>query len=116
MDGQTSLFKFQNPFDETDLKEMKEKVKPMAIISHSQGFLARMKGLLSKDLLERERLLTIAAKFFKKAVDVAPTSKISIRNFGDVIHALDKKPYAEVMYRLAIQVDGNDTNTLFKYG
>ena len=114
--GDASLFDFENPFDETDLKEMREKIRPMAILSHSQGFLLRMKGVMSKDPKECKRLLTLSAKAFKEAITVSPSNRVSLRNYGDVLSFLQRDEEADVIYRQCLAFAPNDTNTLYKYG
>lgn len=95
---------------------MKENVRESNIISHSRGFMLRLKGVLTKDPYEKKRLLEASEKFFSKAVSVCPFSKVSLRNYADVVTLLDRRPLANHLYKRCLQLDSKDTNTLFKYG
>ena len=110
------IFRFTNPLDETDLRHFKERTKQMGLISHSKGFMLRMKGILSKDPLERERLLSMSAKCFSQALSMNPFSKVSLRNYGDVLYFLGRSPLAEHAFQRCVKIDPSDTNSLFKYG
>lgn len=114
-EGTSDLFQFRNPIDETDVTKMKERIHQLNIISHSKGFLLRMKGIWSKDPLERERLLTLAADCFHEAISVYPHSTVSLRNYGDVLALIRRHGLAEHVYRRCIEINPRDTNTHFKF-
>ena len=114
--GSGDFFKFKNPLDETDLRAMKERIKEMNIIYHSQGFLSRMKGVLAKDPEERKRLLQISEKYFQRAVSICSRSKVSLRNYGDILSFTGNNCMADHIFTRCIELDPNDTNSLFKYG
>ena len=110
------MFEFQHPLDETDVKEMQERIKYMNIASHSRGFMLKMKAMTSSDPLERKRLLLAAAKCFSEAISVSPDNRVSLRNHGDTLAALDRPALAEHFIKRTIRIDPNDTNSLLKYG
>jgi hypothetical protein len=110
------LFEFQTALDETDIKKMKEVVKFMPLASHSQGFLLKMKGVLSKDPQEKTRLLYLSMDRFKRALSVNPDNRVTLRNLADVLGILDQNDYAKHVLEQTIKLDPRDTNSLFKYG
>eukprot|EP01119_Soliformovum_irregulare_P021101 TRINITY_DN6964_c0_g1_i1.p1 TRINITY_DN6964_c0_g1~~TRINITY_DN6964_c0_g1_i1.p1 ORF type:complete len:1087 (+),score=286.12 TRINITY_DN6964_c0_g1_i1:199-3459(+) len=110
-----NFFEFQQPFDETDLEDIQERIKHMNIVSHSEGFVLKMKA--SKKFKDESlRLYHLAIDKFKKALESNPNNRNSLRNLADCYTYLDQKSEAEFYYKEAIKSDPHDTNSLYKYG
>jgi len=111
---QSMMFRFQRPFDETDLEDMKESVKHMNIVSHSEGFLLKMKGSTKREE-ESRRLYLLAIDCFKKALVSDPNNKNSLRNLAECLMQIERHLEARFYYLRAIDSDPSDSISLFKY-
>jgi tetratricopeptide (TPR) repeat protein len=70
-------FNLQQPFDDTDLESIGERVKHMNIVAHAEGFFYHMKGLTNRveDPLNAQRFYEIAIEKFEEALDSNPNNK-----------------------------------------
>lgn len=103
------------PFTDTDLREMKECLKEMNIALHATGFMLKVKAKMSGNNDERKRLLELAAHQFELALDASPNNRITLRNLGDCLAALDRFDEAQDCYLRALAAAASDTTTLYKY-
>ena len=103
------------PFTDTDLQELRERVKEMHVASHAAGFVHRMRALLAPQPGERARLLALAAQQFCRALAGNPDNKVTLRNLGDCLLLLDRGDEALDAYRRALAADPGDPNTLYKF-
>ena len=108
-------FDRHQPFTDTDLREMKERLKEMNIALHATGFMLKVKAKMSGNDDERKRLLELAAHQFELALDASPNNRITLRNLGDCLAALDRFDEAQDCYLRALAAAATDTTTLYKY-
>jgi Tfp pilus assembly protein PilF len=109
------LYGYEAPLEETDLIEMRERVRYMNIAAHSKGFVLKLMAMRATCGLEKRRLLVRAADAFQEALIINPDNKVTLRNLGDVYVELDDDVQARQCYKYAIRADRRDTNTLMKY-
>jgi hypothetical protein len=57
-----TAFERYQPFNDTDLKELRECVKEMNVAAHSAGFMLKTKAIMTSNLEERKRLLQLAVQ------------------------------------------------------
>jgi len=103
------------PFTDTDLREMKERLKEMNIASHATGFMLKEEAKMSGNDDERKRLLELASHQFELALNASPNNRMTLRNLGDCLAALDRFEEAQDCYERALLADKRDTTTLYKY-
>eukprot|EP00727_Mastigamoeba_balamuthi_P009543 m51a1_g5210 hypothetical protein (1212) ;mRNA; r:242382-246294 len=104
-----------HPLTETDLKEIRERVKEMNIAAHSSGFVLKMRAKMTGNPEERKRLLTLAVQQLQRALEGNPDNKVTLRNLADCLTSLDELERASDCYTRALQADPHDCNTLYKY-
>lgn len=70
-------FNLEQPFDDTDLDGIGERVKHMNIMAHAQGFFYHMKGLINRvdDPLNAQKFYETAIGKFEEALDANPNNK-----------------------------------------
>eukprot|EP00029_Vermamoeba_vermiformis_P008493 TRINITY_DN3992_c0_g1_i1.p1 TRINITY_DN3992_c0_g1~~TRINITY_DN3992_c0_g1_i1.p1 ORF type:complete len:924 (-),score=198.60 TRINITY_DN3992_c0_g1_i1:32-2803(-) len=70
-------FNLEQPFDDTDLDAIGERVKHMNIMAHAQGFFYHMKGLINRvdDPLNAQKFYETAIGKFEEALDANPNNK-----------------------------------------
>jgi len=103
------------PFNDTDLKEMRERVKEMNAAAHATAFMLKTKAMLMSNPEERKRLLQLAYQQFSRALACNPDNKVSLRNIGDCLVLLGHFERAMDMFLRALQSDPEDPNTLYKF-
>ncbi len=111
--------------NETDFKELGIRVKHMSIISHAEGYLLKIAGLMQ----ESKELLNSALLSFEEALNSNPNNKFILRNCGKIIsqmHSLSNRgkkmsPYdpdmekARGYFLRAINADPSDPVTATQY-
>jgi hypothetical protein len=70
-------FLAEQPFDDTDLESIGERVKHMNIIAHAQGFFYHVKGLVARvdDPTSAKKFYEIAISKYEEALDSNPNNK-----------------------------------------
>ena len=78
-------FNLEQPFDDTDLDTIGERVKHMNIMAHAQGFFYHMKGLINRvdDPLNAQKFYETAIGKFEEALDANPNNK-EVRIYGQI--------------------------------
>ena len=111
-----AVFDQPYPFTETDLVELRERVKEMNVASHSRGYYLKTKAVAVKSPEERNRLLSLAVQQFSRALEGNPDNKVTLRNLGDCYILLGDADKAQDVYERSITIDPDDPNSLYKYG
>lgn len=111
----STAFDRAEPFTDTDLTEIRVKVKEMNIAAHSAGFMLKVKAKLTDNAEERRRMLSLAIGQFHQALEGNPDNKITLRNLGECHVSLNDYEEGLKCYIRALSASPNDTTTLFKY-
>jgi len=128
------LSRGEQPFDDTDLKEIGLRVKHMNIITHAEGYFFKLKGSIywDRDPLVAKRFFRKATKKFFEALDIDPNNSDTLCNIAEIkqrliegesrglAHIKFKQTDPEVIqaheyYSRAIQANPLDATALFRY-
>jgi len=116
-DSAEQLFSCPKPFEETDLAEMKGKVKSLDIVALANGFVLKTKALMTASSPEeRTRLLTLAIDSFESAKQSNPNNVDSLLNLADCKMLLNEREQSKELYRRALTLQQRNPVALFKYG
>lgn len=111
------LFSCPKPFEQTDLAEMKGKVKFLDIVDLANGFVLKTKAIMNASSQEeRKRLLTLAISSFESALDSHPTNIVSLYNLADCLMLVNSIDRSREYYRKALLLENRNPVALFKYG
>ena len=116
LNSSSTTIQFRNPFLETDIKQLKESIKYVHIINHSNGFVYKMKAMESTAKEETNRFYNLAIKFFEKALSSFPNNKDSLVNIADCYSSLEINQKASDYYKKALEEGKDDPTVLYKYG
>eukprot|EP01105_Mastigella_eilhardi_P006715 TRINITY_DN1826_c0_g1_i6.p1 TRINITY_DN1826_c0_g1~~TRINITY_DN1826_c0_g1_i6.p1 ORF type:complete len:782 (-),score=188.43 TRINITY_DN1826_c0_g1_i6:545-2770(-) len=109
-----TVFDCYYPFTDTDLQELREIIKEMNIAAHSTGVVLKMQAMKTRNRQERVKLLELALRQFLKALEGNPDNKVTLRNIGDCLSAMDgHDEQARGYYQRAIDADPQDTISLY---
>jgi len=107
------VFEYQKPFEETDLLDIKGRIKYMNIskiffllnikVNHSEGNVLKMRAS-HKTKEEAKRIYLLAINRFKESLESDPNKKNSLRNIGDCYMQIGSK----LFYCLILQIDNNE--------
>ena len=111
----STAFDRAEPFTDTDLTDIREKVKEMNIAAHSAGFMLKVKAKMTDNTEERRRMLSLAIGQFHQALEGNPDNKVTLRNLGECHVSLNDYEEGFKCYVRALHAGPNDTTTLFKY-
>jgi len=107
-------FDIPNPFDETDLEELGEKVKSIDIVDVAQAYVLKSKAK-SNSAAHPTRLLKLAAELLEDVLHVDPSNLFALIHMADCLKELGDNKRAEIYYRRAIRIDPEDVNLLRYY-
>lgn len=111
----STAFDRAEPFTDTDLTEIRVRVKEMNIAAHSAGFMLKVKAKMTDNAEERRRMLSLAIGQFHQALEGNPDNKVTLRNLGECHVSLNDYEEGLKCYIRALNAGPNDTTTLFKY-
>ena len=115
-DSAEHLFSCPKPFEDTDLAEMKGKVKTLDIVAFANGFVLKTKSLLTASSEnERKRLLGLAIHSFESALDSNPCNIVSLYNLADCLALDNQLDRAREYYRKSLLLENRNPVALFKY-
>eukprot|EP01103_Thecamoeba_quadrilineata_P017072 TRINITY_DN5918_c0_g1_i1.p1 TRINITY_DN5918_c0_g1~~TRINITY_DN5918_c0_g1_i1.p1 ORF type:complete len:585 (+),score=95.88 TRINITY_DN5918_c0_g1_i1:3-1757(+) len=128
------LSRGEQPFDDTDLKEIGLRVKHMNIIAHAEGVFFKVKGNVNwdRDPVVSKRFYRKATKKFLEALDTDPNNSDTLCNMAEVSQRLIEgesrglahMKFAETdpavqetqdFYLRAIRSNPNDATALFHF-
>ena len=116
-DDTVRLFECPTPFQDTDLAEMKAKVKTLDIVALANGIVLKVKAITKANTAtERKRLLMLAIDAFQSALETNSSNSIALSNLAESLSLLGQNSRAKEIHQKAILLDKEDPMSLFKYG
>jgi len=108
------LFNYRQPFDIPDLEELGAQVNHMNIVDNAMGFVLKCRAQLRQEE-NTQRLCRIALRSFESALYSNPKHVFSLQHYAGTLAVMGRYRQASDYYKLALQVDNSDANTLFDY-
>lgn len=107
-------FDSTEPFDDTDLEELGERIKHMNIVAAAMGYYLSQKALVKSGEISY-RLFQQAIEKFEEALSSNPGDKTTLRELANVQAILGEKELAKQYFKEAISADELDPITWLKY-
>jgi tetratricopeptide (TPR) repeat protein len=108
-------FNFRNPFLETDIKQLKDRVKTLHLIDQSNGFIFKYRANLTSFADEKIRFFNLAIKYLKKSLSSFPDNRDSLILLGECLLSLGNVEEATEYFNFALELGKEDSVILYKY-
>jgi tetratricopeptide (TPR) repeat protein len=108
-------FDFAEPLDESDIEEIKERVKSMSVAAFAEGYSMQMKAMNSANEHEAKRLYRLSLDKFKLAHDMEPGNIQALTQIFVNMVQTDHPKVAESIYHSVVYGKLYDPEFLWRY-